>query len=88
MRVTHPYHPLHGRVFKLVRRGQVGRERRVWFQNDAGQLISLAESWTSLGAVDPFVALAKGRARTRISDLLELAQLVADLKGAAVKEIM
>jgi hypothetical protein len=54
----------------------------VWFHNDTGQLISLPETWTSLGPADPFVALSQGRACARVADLLVLAQLVTDLTAA------
>jgi len=84
-RVTHPHHPLCGREFRLLRRGHCWGEHRVVFHNDAGQLISLPESWTSLGPADPFVALSQGRAHARVADLLALAQLVTDLSGRSVK---
>ena len=51
----------------------------MWAHNDAGQLISLPEAWTSLGPADPFVALSQGRAHARVVDLLALAQMVRDL---------
>lgn len=38
-------------------------------------------------AVDPVVEVAAGRALFRAEDLIELAQLVRRLRGAAVKEI-
>jgi hypothetical protein len=47
--------------------------------------MSLPETWTSLGPVDPFVVLSQGRACARVQDLLGLAQLVADLNDGAVK---
>ena len=84
-RVTHPYHLLSGREFRLLRRGHSWGDQRVWFHNDAGQLISLPERWTSLEPADPFVALSQGRAHARVSDLLALAQLVTDLRGRGVK---
>jgi hypothetical protein len=84
-RVTHPYHPLSGREFRLLRRGRSWGDHRVWFHNDAGQLISLPETWTSLGPTDPFVTLARGRACGRVADLLTLAQMVNELSGRAVK---
>ena len=58
----------------------------MWFDNEAGRLISLPEAWTSLAAVDPFVALSQGRAYARVADLLVLAQWVAELRQQGVKE--
>ncbi len=69
----------------MLRRGPGWGDRRVWFHNDAEQLISLPEAWTSLGPEDPFVVLSEGRAYARVSDLLGLAQLLADLSRQAVK---
>lgn len=60
----------------------------MWFHNDAGQLISLPETWTSLGPADPFVDLSQGRAYARVRDLLGLAQLVAGTNGEVVKKNM
>jgi hypothetical protein len=84
-RVTHPYHPLRDREFRLLRRGQSWRDDRVWFHNNAGRLISLPSAWTSLAPADPFVTLAQERAYARVPDLLRLAQLVTDIQGRAVK---
>ena len=84
-RVTHPFHPLCGREYKLLRRGHGWGDHRVWFHNEAGQLISLPETWTSLGPSDPFVVLSQGRAYARVEDLLGLVQLVRDLNERAVK---
>ena len=38
-------------------------------------------SWTSLAALDPFVAVAAGRSLFRVADLLALARLCAQLAG-------
>jgi hypothetical protein len=86
--VIHPYHPLRGRKYKLLRLGHSWGDHRVVFHNEAGQLISLPVTWTSLGPVDPFVSRSQGRAYARVADLLELSQLVADLSGKTVKKIM
>ena len=86
VRVTHPFHPLHGREYKLVRSGQSWGDRRVWFYDEAERLISLPVTWTSLGATDPFVALSKERAYARVEDLLRLAALVRDVRERTVKE--
>src|SRR5260370_41405233 len=63
-RVTHPYHPLYQQEFDLVSYRQNWGEDRVWFQDKKdGHLHSLPMSWTDIGAVDPFVAIAAGGAR-------------------------
>jgi hypothetical protein len=51
-------------------------EDRVFFHHDDGRLTSIPALWTSLGAVDPFVWLAAGRAYFRVEDLIAVADLV------------
>jgi hypothetical protein len=72
----------------LLRRGHAWGDHRIWFHNEAGKLISLPETWTSLVPVDPLVTLSQGRAYARVPDLLELAQMVTDLSDKAVKRNM
>jgi hypothetical protein len=37
-------------------------------------------SWTSVGPADPFVEISAGRSPFRIVDLLELSDMIHDLK--------
>ena len=78
--VIHPFHPLHGRKFKLVNYTLCWGEGRVYFYDDEGRLSSLPAKWTSVGPKDVFAELSKGRSSFRLEDLLELANL---LRGAA-----
>jgi hypothetical protein len=52
----------------------------------------LPAAWTDAVAVDPFVAIAAGRSRLRVAELLELARWIADRApggvGQTVKEKM
>jgi hypothetical protein len=84
-RVTHPYHPLFQQEFELVSYRQDWGEDRVWFQDKLGSLHSLPTSWTDVGAVDPFVALAAGRSLFRVADLIELARQIDGWKGERVE---
>ena len=79
-RVTHPFHPLCGREFTLVTYRHNWGENRVYFYNDEGRLVSLPASWTSVFPPDPLVVLAAGRSAFRVTDLLELAQLLNRLR--------
>jgi hypothetical protein len=74
--VTHPHHPLFGREFDLVMRGQNWREDRAWFHDGAGCLRSVPANWTDLVADDAFNVVAAGRAAFRTQELLELVRLV------------
>lgn len=77
--MTHPFHPLHGRAFALESCRRAWGERRVYFYDQEGELRHLPASWTDVEEIDPFVAVAKGRAHFRPGDLLRLSDLVADL---------
>jgi len=57
-------------------------EDRAYFHDDQGRLRSLPAAWTSLGAVDPFVAISGGRSAFRTVDLLELIGLLEELQEA------
>src|SRR5262249_5484314 len=67
-RVTHPFHPLRGRVFPLIECRQTWGEYRVFFQDDAGQLARLPRQWTDLIPDDPTVIIGAGRAHFRYDD--------------------
>jgi hypothetical protein len=77
-------------VFVAVR--HTWGEDRVFFFGDDGTQKSLPRAWTDVADVDVFVALAAGRSRFRIVDLLVLAEVidglrVADDSAASVREI-
>ncbi len=55
-------------------------EQRVYFHDDAGQLVALPAQWTSVFPLDPFVLCAAGRSPFRLQDLLDLAKLLANLE--------
>ena len=77
--MTHPHHPLFGREFDLVMRGQNWREDRAWFHDGAGRLRSIPASWTDLVADDAFNVVAAGRAAFRTQELLDLAHLIGTI---------
>jgi hypothetical protein len=74
--VVHPFHPLNGRRFELIVARDVWGESRVYFHDEQGQLRAIPTVWTTEAAVDPFVAIAAGRALFRVEDLLRLVNLV------------
>jgi hypothetical protein len=80
--VTHPFHPLVGREFDLVVRRKNWADDRVFFFGDDGQLRSLPAGWTDVDPADPFVAVAAGRSRFRVEDLVALATLLDGLRPA------
>ena len=82
-RVTHPFHPLHGRTFQLVDCRQTWGEDRVYFYDDSGQLARLPLQWTDVVPDDPTTEVGAGRAHFRYDDLCRLADLVTRLDAGA-----
>jgi len=78
--VTHPFHPLFGRKFDLIDYTIGWGDGRVFFHNDENLLKSLPARWTSIAPLDPYVELAMGRCFLRLPELLELANLLKDIK--------
>jgi hypothetical protein len=80
--VNHPFHPWSGREFLFLSLGHNWGENRVFFLDEDGLRHSLPAAVTDGAVVDPFVALAAGRSPLRVSDLLNLVALVAQLRSA------
>ena len=80
-RVTHPFHPLHGREFELIEITSILGVGLVHYTADDGSLRTVRQAFTSIAAVDPFVRVAAGRSAFRVSDLLALAALLDSLAG-------
>ena len=85
-RVTHPFHPLHGRTFPLVDCRQTWGEDRVYFYDDSGQLARLPLQWTDVVPDHPTVAIGAGRAHFRYDDLYRLADLLRRLDAPPPSE--
>jgi hypothetical protein len=76
VRITHPFHPLHGHSFPLLYRGHTGQERWVVLQRPDGSVLRLPADWTDLRTPDGYGDVARGRSRFRIPDLVRLAESV------------
>jgi hypothetical protein len=86
-RVTHPFHPWHGRQFEFVDCRRCWGQWRVFYYAEDRQLAYFPASWTDVAEADPFVVLSGGQAIARIEDLLRLAGLLGDFNAGDVKEI-
>jgi Family of unknown function (DUF5372) len=87
-KITHPFHPWSGQTFELITYLHTWGENRVYFQRQESEhLISVPAIWTDVIPEDPFVRMASGRSLFRVSDLLELVQMVVELPEKHVKEI-
>jgi hypothetical protein len=85
-RVTHPFHPWHGRRFEFVDCRQCWGGWRVFCYTPEGQLAYFPAAWTDAGPVDPFVVLSAGRAVVRVEDPLRLIELMEDLRAAGIMQ--
>jgi Family of unknown function (DUF5372) len=81
--VTHPFHPLRGRVFQLIECRQTWGEYRVFFHDESGQLRRMPQQWTDLGPLDPAVIVGAGRAPFRYADLVRLVEFLNRLAAVA-----
>ena len=81
IRVTHPFHPLCGQELDVVVHRHNWGEDRVYYRDGRGHLTSLPAGWTSVVPEDAFVAVAAGRSRFRVEDLVALAALVLRLRS-------
>ena len=77
--VTHPFHPLRGKIYPLVICRQNWGEKRVYYHDEGERLHSIPMEWTNLAPVDPFVRVSAGRSAFRVADLLEVSRLLATL---------
>jgi hypothetical protein len=67
-----------GEQFELIAYRRNWGEDRVWFQDREGRAHTLPASWTDVGAVDPFVAVAAGCSLFRVADLIEVAKQIGE----------
>jgi len=81
IRVTHPFHPLFGQALDVVVHRHNWGEDRVYYRDGRGHLTSVPAGWTSVVPEDAFVAVAAGRSRFRVEDLVALAALVLRLRS-------
>jgi hypothetical protein len=80
IRITHPFHPQCGQALDvIVCRAQWGEER-VFYRTPQGHRASIPACWTSLAAEDPYLAVAHGRSRFRLQDLLDLVVLLEEVR--------
>ena len=80
VRITHPFHPLHGQQFDLLTyRRSWGRLESVDLQDDHGRVFAIPLAWTDVCEPDPFVVIAAGRSFFRVEDLVRLLELVEEV---------
>ena len=78
--MTHPFHPLFSHEFELIEYRKAWGEDRVYFLDSSGQLQRLPASWTDVVGDDPFIVVAAGQSPLRVTELLQLADLISRLR--------
>ena len=58
-------------------------EDRVYYHDAAGKLCRMSAQWTSAGEADLFVLTSAGRSCLRVSDLLQLVDVIEQNRAAA-----
>ena len=76
IKVTHPFHPLFRKVFKLVAYRRSWRNEYIDCHDENMELVSFPINWTDAGEDDPFVTISAGRAFYRVEDLSSLAEMI------------
>jgi hypothetical protein len=82
-RVTHPFHPLFGQEFNILFSRCCSGEDYIFFQSKENRDNRIPTRWTSLKPPNSYVLIASGRSLFCPSDLLDLVQLIRDIKVTA-----
>jgi hypothetical protein len=72
---------LHGQQFTILYRQRHHGEDWLFFQNLEKHKDSIPACWTSLKPPNPYIAISDGRSLFCPKDLLELVQLIKDVKA-------
>jgi hypothetical protein len=79
VRVTHPFHPLFAQHLPCVGRRYNRYGERLLLQARNGAVWSVPPGWTDVASPDLDVVMGQGQSLLRVSDLMELADLVGRL---------
>ena len=75
----HPFHPLAGRQLVCVGERYNRYGKRLLLRADDDRVCSVPPQWTDVVAPDPEIVVSEGRSPFRVTDLVELADLLARL---------
>jgi hypothetical protein len=78
--ITHPFHPLRGRSFELIKVAANRHGGRVWVVGADGGRLPFPRAWTDLADIDPWQQAAAGRTPFRLDDLVQVADRLAGLR--------
>jgi hypothetical protein len=80
-KITHPFHPLYPRTFKIIKCQRLQGRNYFVFINDNRKQSTVPVAWTDASEEeDAFVIVSAGRSYFRVQDLLRLSDLVRNLQ--------
>ena len=79
MRIIHPFHPLSGQRLQYIGTRYTRYGKKLLLRVDDVTICSVPPQWTDVIAPDPEVVMGQQRALFRVTELLELASLLARL---------
>jgi len=82
VRITHPFHPLFGQEIECVERRIGWGDDLVFYRDHLGYVTALPTRWSSVETEDPFLLVSAGRSHFRVTDLIDLASLIVDIRSA------
>jgi hypothetical protein len=82
VRVTHPFHPLFGQEIDCVERRIGWGDDLLFYRDGLGYVTALPTRWTSVEIEDPFLVVSEGRSWFRVTDLIDLASLIAEIQSS------
>jgi hypothetical protein len=85
--ICHPFHPLKGQRFLVLKERRVAGVDTLILRNSARGSFAVAKEWTDRATPSPYEALGITPGRLDIQCLLELIMLVDQLAERATKEL-
>ena len=80
-KITHPFHPLYPRTFKIIKCQRLQGRNYFVFVDHNGKKSTVPIAWTDASKEeDAFVIVSAGRSYFRVEDLLRLSDLVRNLQ--------
>ena len=79
-RVTHPFHPLYGREYEIIKYKRIQGRDRVFFHQKDGSIGSLPLAWCDLRPLDPYLDIEGKHSPFRVEDLLKLSDIIKEVK--------
>lgn len=79
-RVTHPFHPLYGQEYEIIKYKRIQARDRIFFHQKDGSIGSLPLAWCDLRPPDPYLDMMEKQSPFRVEDLLKLSDIIKEVK--------